>query len=244
MRHFCTIRSRFAVVGMVVLGMVSGSIVMAQEGAPPRLVRRAPSEEHSAPPAGPTGAPLEFQIFIVERAVNPADAKAEAPAAKEIMEWVKQGQATSVQRLKLATIENNQGRVQFGEQAPMVTSRSVRGGRPEGGGFGGAGGGFPVAESISYMDLGTMLTVNARCEGQRDIIAQIDLQRSSFAPSKAAEKSEGQEPMVPTTPRKLSSTLSTCVRLVAEEPVVISSQQNSQGEVSTESWVVVIASKR
>jgi type II secretory pathway component GspD/PulD (secretin) len=159
------------------------------------------------------------------------------------MEWVEQGQVTSVQRLKLATIENNQGRVQFGEQAPMVTSRSVRGGRPDGGGFGG-GGGFPVAESISYMDLGTMLTVTARCEGQRDIIAQIDLQRSSFAPHKAAEKAEGQEPVVPTTPRKLSSTLSTCVRLVAGEPVVLSSQQNSQGDVSTESWVVVIAHKQ
>jgi hypothetical protein len=243
MRHFCTIRSRFAVVGMMVLGMVCSGMAMAQEGAPPRPFRRPASDEHAAPPAGPTGVPLEFQIFIVERAVNPADAKAEAPAAKEIMEWVKQGQATSVQRLKLATIENNQGRVQFGEQAPMVTSRSVRGGRPEGGGFGG-GGGFPMTESISYMDLGTMLTVTARCEGQRDIIAQIDLQRSSFAPTKAAEKPEGQDPMVPTTPRKLSSTLSTCVRLVAEEPVVISSQQNSQGEVSTESWVVVIAYKR
>ncbi|WP_425613421.1 hypothetical protein NA78x_003253 [Anatilimnocola sp. NA78] len=182
---------------------------------------------------------IAFEVVLIDR--PPSDVAGEQgqlPTAAELLALEKKGKLPSVQRLKLSVLENVESRMQFGEDAPLVTSRTSRGG---GGGFGG-GGGMPVSESVSYQSLGTMLTVTAEVDADGKVIASLSLQRSSLAPSKPVEKVEGQEAASPPAfPRKLTSTINTATRLAPGETAVLCGQQTQNGNTPGELWVLVSA---
>jgi len=175
---------------------------------------------------------ISFEVVLIDRAAVTDDGK--LPTATELLALEKQGKLPSVQRLKLSTLENVEARLQLGEEAPIVTGRTLRGGGP--------GGGFPSSESVSYQSIGTMLTVTAEVDADGKVVASLSLQRSSLAPTKAVEKVDGQEAAAtPPYPRKLTSTINTATRLAPGETAVLCGQQTQNGNTPGELWVLVSA---
>jgi hypothetical protein len=228
---------KIALVTLIVL--VAGlwtPVADGQEGGPAR--GRGSSGGPAAPPEA-AGKLIAFEVTIVERVGElPAGQKGKPPTPAQIAELEKDPKAATVQRLQLVALEHTESRLQLGESAPMVTSRVVRT-REGGGGFG--GGGFPGSESVTYADIGTLLSVTARVETDGKIVANLHVARTSLAPSKPAEKAEGQESTASTYSRKLTNTISTTARVTAGETVVLAAQQSQASGTPSEMWVLVTA---
>lgn len=194
----------------------------------------------NAADAKPTARKLiAFEFVVIERvAADLAGGKDKAPTAEELLKLEKDGKA-SVQRYKLAALENVEARLQLGEDAPFVSGRSFGGGR---GGFAG-GSSAPVQEQVTYNSIGTTITVTAETETDGKVLASINLARSSVAaPPKAPEKAEGQEAGVSANyPRRLQSTVVSTIRIAPGEPALIAAQQSHTGTSPGELWVLVMA---
>jgi hypothetical protein len=182
-----------------------------------------PIAADAAVPAESKRKQISFEVTMIERPVAEGDA-AKLPTAEQLLKLDK---SASVQRLKLVAVENVESRLMLGEDAPMVTGRSSR------------GPGFPGQESVTYTSIGTTLTVTAEVEASGNILASIQLQRTSLPPVKAAEKEGEATPNV--YPRKTMTTINTTARIAAGEPLVISGQQTTTGTAPSELWVVVTA---
>ena len=167
---------------------------------------------------------ISFEVTMIERPVTAEGEAAKLPTAEQLL---KADKTANVQRLKLVAVENVESRLMLGEDAPMVTGRSAR------------AGGFPSQESVTYTSIGTTLTVSAEVEANGNILASIQLQRTSLPPVKAADK-DG-ETTSPVYPRKTITTVNTTARITAGEPLVISGQQTTTGTAPSELWVVVTA---
>lgn len=194
--------------------------------------------------SGPVAAPedpgklITFELALIERGPEQLTGETgKQPTAEQILALEKQGKLGSVQRLKLAALENQEARLTLGESAPVVTSRVSRGGGQ--GGFG--GGSFPGAESVTYMDLGTTVLITAKVEKSGNVVASFNVQRTSFAPQKPAEKVEGQDAPPPVQPRRLTSTVATAARIAPGETAVLCGQQTLTGPSPSELWVLVTA---
>ncbi len=201
---------------------------VAQEGSPARsAAKRADAL------AAESGKLIAFELVLVERAPDQLGGdKGRPPTVAQIAELEKQGKLGSVQRLKLVALENTEARLQLGESSPLVTGRTLRGG---------PGGGFPGQESITYIDLGTMLNITAKVEADGKVIAAIQLTRTSLAPTKAAEKVEGQEHPPLVVQRRLTSMVSTTARIGEGETAVIAGQQTLTGATPSDCWVLISA---
>lgn len=227
---------KIAIVPVILL--VAGlGVVRGQEGAPPRIVRN---------PSGLSGAPAEagkligFEVTIIEHAGEALSGHKGKPLTPaQIAELEKNPKNATIQRLQLVVLENVESRLQLGESAPTVTSRTVR--SREGGGAFGGGGGFPGTESVTYMDIGTTMSVTARVETDGKIVANLHVARTNLAPTKSAEKPEGQESTAINYPRRLTSTISTTARINPGEGVVLAAQQSQGGGTPSEMWVLVTA---
>lgn len=181
---------------------------------------------------------ITFEIILIDRAAAELDGEnSKTPTAEQLLQLEKQSKLASVQRLKLSTLENIEARLQLGEDSPLVTGRT-RGGR-DSPGFG--GGGFQGSESVSYTSLGTLVTITARVEADGKVVAALNLSRSSLAPTKPAEKVEGQEAVSMTYPRKVLSTITTTTRITPGQTTVISGQQTLTGNSPSELWVLISA---
>jgi type II secretory pathway component GspD/PulD (secretin) len=181
---------------------------------------------------------IAFELILIERGPEQlGNETGKPPTADQILALEKQGKLGSVQRLKLVALENTEARLTLGESAPVVTGRSSRGGGGQGG-FGAAG--FPISDSITYMDLGTTVVITAKVEKTGGVVASLNVQRTSFAPQKAAEKVEGQDAPPPAPPRRLMSTISTAARIATGETAVLCGQQTT-GTSPGEFWVLVKA---
>jgi hypothetical protein len=234
MRVSLTSFSKIALVPVVLL-VAGWCSALGQEAGPPRIAR---------PSSALTGAPAEagkligFEVTIVEHAGALSGQKGKPPTPAQIAELEKDPKNSTIQRLQLVVLENVESRLQLGESAPTVTSRTVRS-RDGGGGFGGAG--FPTSESITYMDVGTLLSITARVETDGKIIANVHVARTNLAPSKPSEKTDGQESTAINYPRKLTSTISTTARIAPGEGVVLAAQQSQGGGSPSEMWMLVTA---
>lgn len=182
---------------------------------------------------------ITFELILVERGPEQlTNETGKQPTADQILALEKQGKLGSVQRLKLVALENQEARLTLGESAPVVTSRVSRGGGGQGG-F--AAGGFPGSESITYMDLGTTVLITAKVEKSGSVVASFNVQRTSFAPQKPAEKAEGQDAPPLVQPRRLTSTVATAARIATGETAVLCGQQTLSGASPSELWVLVTA---
>lgn len=178
---------------------------------------------------------IAFEFVIIERSgAELVDGKNKTPTAAQLLQLEKDGKAGQVQRLKLTALENVEARLQLGEDAPFISSRS---------GAGGARGGFGGQESVTYNSLGTTLTLTAETEADGKVLASISLARSTVAaPPKAAEKPEGQETGVSANyPRRISNTILTTLRVAPGETAVFAGQQTHTGSSPGEFWVLVSA---
>lgn len=231
--------SAWAAMVLLTVGLC-GMNASGQEPGPPSGSRggRAPVGVTSVAPEA--GKLIAFEVTIVERAGEPLPGqKGKPPTPAQIAELEKDSKTATVQRLQLVVLENLESRLQLGESAPTVTSRTVR--SREGGAPFAGGGGFPGTESVTYMDIGTLLSVTARVETDGKIVANLHVARTNLAPSKPAEKPEAQESAAINYPRKLTSTISTTARLVSGEPVVLAAQQSQASGAPSEMWVLVTA---
>lgn len=230
--------SKWMSAAVLTCGTLFLTTVRAQENSPaPRLVRPGDSGKELVKEAGKQ---ISFELVIVERAADLAAADLQKPpTAALIAELEKQGKVSTVQRLKLIALENVESTLQIGEQTPVVTSRVTRT-REGSGGFGGAT--FPGQESITYMDIGSLVTITARVEADGKVVARIHLARTGLAPVKPTEKIEGQEaPASSSYPRKVTTSISTTAKLAPNETVVLAGQQLLTGNSPTEFWVQVTA---
>ena len=175
---------------------------------------------------------IHFEFVLIERATaDLANDKHKTPTVEQLLALEKDGKAAHVQRLKLNALENVEARLQLGEDAPFVSGRVNR----AGGGFGGS------QESITYNSLGTTLTLTAETESDGKVLASLNLARSSVAPTKSAEKVEGQESTTPSYPRRLASTIVTTVRIKPGEATLVGGQQTPTGTTAGDLWLIVTA---
>jgi|GEM_PF-5870460 len=174
---------------------------------------------------------IHFEFLLIERAAGDlAGEKNKMPTVEQLLQLEKDGKAAHVQRLKISVLEKVEARLQLGEDAPFVTSRTSRGG----GGFGGA-----QQESVSYNSLGTTLTLTAETESDGNVLASLNLVRSTVAPQKT-EKGEEQEASA-AYPRRLSGTIVTTIRIQAGEPALIGGQQTLTGSNPGDLWIIATA---
>ena len=227
-------RKLFSVVvmfGSLVFGGFITSEAVAQRGTP------AGGDPFGTPgQAARSGKPIDFEVVLIDRTAGELiHEKNKNPTAAQLLELEKQGKLSSVQRLKLVTLENVEARLQLGEESPLVTGRT-RTGR-DGGGF---PGGFQGAETVSYTSLGTLVTITANID-EGKVAAALTFQRTSLMPQKPAEKVEGQEAVSTNYPRKGMTTITTSVRLTPGEPTVVSGQQTLTGSSPSELWILITA---
>ncbi|WP_254510698.1 hypothetical protein [Anatilimnocola floriformis] len=176
---------------------------------------------------------IHFEFVLIERGAGELGVdKHKTPSVEQLLQLEKDGKASQVQRLKLNALENVEARLQLGEDAPFVTGRTNRAG---GGGFGGS------QESVTYNSLGTTITLTAETESDGNVLASLNLARSTVAQPKAAEKIEGQEPTTNSYPRRVSGTIVTTVRIKPGEATLIGGQQTPTGASAGELWVIVTA---
>jgi len=158
------------------------------------------------------------------------------PSATAILELEKSGQLTGRMRVRLAAVENQTARVQFGETVPRVTGRTNR---PDGG-F--RGGGF---SSYSDVQVGTVVQAISRVEPDGAVVAELKIDRSELAAASrgpaAGEPAVG-EPSAEQLPQGVAQlSLQATVRIKPGETVIIGGRDAKSGADNTQTWVVVAA---
>ena len=150
------------------------------------------------------------------------------PTAAAILELEKAGKLTGRMRVRLAALENQVARVQFGEMVPRVTGRTVR------------GGGFGAIPSYTDVNVGTLVQATSRVDGDGSVIANLTLERSGLAAAPRA--AAAGEPGAEQPPAGIGQlTLQTTVRIKSGEAVIVGGREATSGLETSETWVVVTA---
>lgn len=176
-------------------------------------------------------------IDVVIADVGPAEKDDAAPEDKDvavrIREWEKQGKLTRLTRTYLTTISEQQATAQFGERVPMATGRVFRGG-----GFaGGPGGAGDGSTSYTYQNIGTLVNVVPKVEGDR-VVMDCSFECTRVVPRKpSADKPEAS--FEPTSLETISA--KSVVTIISGATVLLTSKQSSGGEGVTRTYVLVTA---
>jgi hypothetical protein len=177
------------------------------------------------------GKMITFELIIAD--VNDA---LDSPTAAKILDLEKTGKLNYLARVQLASLENQQAHVQFGERTSRVIGRTMTGGR----GF--APGGAPGPQSTPIyndINLGTVVQVTARVEDDGSVVTQLMVERSGIAGGADAAAFDPNSNDPPKTIQTL--TTQTTVRLKPGEPQVVSGRQVSMGKEANKTWIVVTA---
>jgi hypothetical protein len=191
-------------------------------------------------------------VFEIEVTIAEWNAKAKEGAALPEVDYKaieKSGALTVLQRIKLTTVADVPALAQIGERRPEVTGSSVVAAARFGGADGGRGAGGPrVAQSISYMNYGTV--VSAKASGNSDrIVVELMVERSG-------PNASGKNPIVsdggdgaegPEGGRVRAVSMNTVkaqstVALKSGETVVVAGSNGREGD-STGGHVVLLTAK-
>jgi type II secretory pathway component GspD/PulD (secretin) len=199
----------------------------------------AGKEPEKAKPAAEGGATLAVEtaagtgrVVTLDVLVADLSEKLESPTAAAILEREKAGKLAGKMAVKLAALENQTARVQFGETVARATGRTIR-----------AEGGFRGGGVASYSDVqvGTVVQAIARIEDDGSIVVDLKIERSGLASSgrgTGAGGAEGQE-QLPQSVGQLS--LATTVKVKAGEPTIVGGRAMASGDETAQTWIVVTA---
>ncbi len=163
--------NRFWILGMAVI--VAATVYNAQPAS-------------AADPPGPQHA-LEIEILLVEHHVD-AESKdridLNQPADKitaRVRELETSGKITSVDRIRLTTLENQRAMVQTGQQAPVVSGvmSAARGGPPR--------------STFQNVSIGTVMSAMAKVDSDSIVIA-LDIEKSQLEPPPVPADDETFQP--------------------------------------------------
>jgi type II secretory pathway component HofQ len=159
-----------------------------------------------AAPASP-GRAVTIELLMVELSADAKDAKAAidlGASADDIRLTVEklagEGKLQLVSHIRLSTLEQLPATFQVGEMVPVVTGRQV---------VGGGRGGVATAASVSYENVGTIVSVTPGIDGD-DAILEITAEKSRVENQQMPETDDASTPL---PPRRSTSTVRSTVRV-------------------------------
>jgi hypothetical protein len=159
-----------------------------------------------------------------------------------VREAEKQGKVSRATRLRLTTLSNQVAMAQFGERAAVSTGRqSFPGGREFQGGGRGSGN---MAETFAYQNVGTMVQVTPRVEGNK-VLVQCDVEQSRLVP-KAGKTPVASDPGAPAPssfqPDSIETiTAKSVVQMKSGETVLLTSREHRSGAEASRTYILVTA---
>jgi hypothetical protein len=184
---------------------------------------------------------LVADLVIPDKEANdePADA-----VVSRIRESEKQGKLSRVTRLRLTTLSEQQAMAQFGERAPVATGRSSFSG---GGGrefAGGGRGGGNVTESFAYHNVGTIVQITPRADGDK-VIMECNVEQSRLVPKAgprptAPGGTDAPPPAASFVPESIETiTARSTVQMKSGQTVLLTSRQQQSGEEGLRTYILV-----
>jgi type II secretory pathway component GspD/PulD (secretin) len=135
----------------------------------------------------------------------------------------KQGQLTTVTRIKLALVENLPASAQFGGTAPVVTARM------QGAALGSRGG-----SAVSMRNIGTNVQATSRIDTDGSIMIELSAERTRLVAAKGGEEGD-------TWGATEEVNFRTTVRAISGQPMLAGAQQSTSGKESLQTAIVITA---
>lgn len=189
---------------------------------------------------------VAIEVLIADLAISDKEVKEEPSDAvvDRIRESEKQGKLSRVTRLRLTTLSEQQAMAQYGERAPVATGRASFASAIRGGDRPGPGGG-EMATSFTYQNVGTMVQVTPRVDGNK-VVMQCSVEQSRLVPK------AGPRPAAPggpdPSPAPVSSfqpesvetiTAQSTVQMKSGQTVLLTSRQQHSGDTGQRTYILV-----
>ena len=188
-----------------------------------------------AAPASP-GRAVTIELLMVELSADAKDAKAAidlGASADDIRLTVEklagEGKLQLVSHIRLSTLEQLPATFQVGEMVPVVTGRQV---------VGGGRGGVATAASVSYENVGTIVSVTPGIDGD-DAILEITAEKSRVENQQLPETDDASTPL---PPRRSTSTVRSTVR-VPHGSYVVAGGATFAGEDGRKEMLVLVTAR-
>lgn len=184
----------------------------------------------------------DLVIFDKEAQDEPADAVLE-----RIRESEKQGKLSRVTRLRLTTLSDQQAMAQYGERAPVSTGRTSftgGGGRDFPGGGRGSGN---ITESFTYHNVGTIVQITPRVEGNK-VIMDCSVEQSRLVAKAGAPRPTGARvpaDAAPSAPEPFhpesieTITVKSTVQMKSSQTLLLTSRQQHSGDENLRTYILV-----
>lgn len=189
--------------------------------------------------AAPNARAVTVDVTILDvssagRLAGEVAAAAPAEQLQRLRELESQGKVAGVSRMRLATLENQPARAQFGESVSMVVGRQLQ--YLPRGREGGSPGGNPVSEIRQSVSVGTLVTAVTRVQDDGAIVVALKLERTTPATGKPADGADGTD-----IPRTKTFTVDCTTAVNDGETQVVSSRLVQREDGLEETWVLVQA---
>jgi type II secretory pathway component GspD/PulD (secretin) len=191
------------------------------------------SAEEGQPPAASSGHMVTIEVVIAELAgqdpvtLDPADNLSE-----RLRELETAGKVAAVSRLRLATLDGEEARVQQGETVPVVAGVASFSRQR-------AGGGEPaLAYNYQLESIGTLVSVRTQVQEDGSVVASLTVEKTRLGPQPAGESAEAR---TPTPPKRLTLQSHSTARIPAGGTVIVGGSQAGGEGGNTQALILVSA---
>jgi hypothetical protein len=189
--------------------------------------------------AKPDRVMVAIDVLIADVVGEKDDAdRSDKAVIERIQSLEKQNKLSRQTRVRLATLNEQQASVQFGERAPLAVARTVRGGGGFAGAAPGGGGGPPEQTSFTYQNMGTLVHLTPRVE-KEGIALDCKVELSRLAPRKPTPTDKPEGSFEPASIETI--TANSTVQGRSGEAVLLSSQQTNVGGETRRTYILVTA---
>ena len=197
---------------------------------------RGQAQEVAAPAA--PGRAVQIELLMVELSADAKDAKAAIDLGAStddirlsVEKLAGEGKLQLVSHIRLSTLEQLPATFQVGEMVPVVTGRQVAAG-------GGRGGSPFTAASVSYENVGTIVSVTPGIDGD-DAILEITAEKSRVENQQMPETDDASTPL---PPRRSTSTVRSTVR-VRNRSYVVAGGATFAGDDGRKEMLVLVTAR-
>jgi hypothetical protein len=188
---------------------------------------------------------ISIEVLIADLVITDKEAKDEPADAvlNRIRESEKQGKPSRVTRLRLTSLSNQVAMAQYGERAAVATGRAsfggIRGGdRP--------GGGGDIGTSFTYQNVGTMVQVTPRADGDK-VTMDCSVEQSRLVPKGGGPRPTGPRspdagPIAPEPfqPESIETiTAKSTVQMKSGQTILLTSRQQQSGDEGLRTYILV-----
>lgn len=179
---------------------------------------------------------VEIEVQIVETTAGSQQDKQLGFAGStdetlaRVRELERQGKLDVVNRIRLATLDQQPAFVQVGERRPVVTAWHSTG-RPSD---------SRAVNSMTYQNVGTILGVTPRIAGS-DVIMELDIEKSRLDDTRSAgARQDDDTAFVP--PRIVTANCQTTIRVAGGKTVIVGGMQ-TQSDDDTSAFLVLATAR-